>query len=531
MSVHPISKTFPALLDEQANRYGDREAVVGSGQRLTYAQLRVEVMRVARGLAALGVRHGDHVGILMSNRPEWVVSFLAIHQVGGVVIALNTWATPRELEYSLQHADVRILISIERLRNQVYRDVVEQVRDKLPLLEHAVWLEASESNRDGDYSWHDWDKLAHDVAQHEVERRGRQVAGDDVAFLLYSSGSTALPKGILLGHQASIENGWNIGERQHITEADRVWLVVSLFWSFGSVNATANLFTHGGCLVLQERFDAGEALALIEAEHCSVFYGTPNMAHAMQEHPERATRNLSSLRTGAAIGTPEQLLRIVNLGVHKVCNVYGQTETYGNCAVIDADEPLDVRLKSVGKPLPGVTVRICDPDSGKEVPIGEFGEIRVKGYVFHGYYKNEEQTRKVFDSNGFLCSGDLGMTDENGFLFYRGRLNETVKSGGINVAPAEVEEVLMRHPMVHTAFVVGLPDPVLDQILGAVIIARPGSKPNDEELLAFCRRELAAYKVPARFHFLTDSELPLTTTGKVQKSRLPELFMEQKTAV
>jgi len=538
MSVRPASITFPALLAEQAVRYGDHVAVVGARQRLTYAGLREEVLLVARGLAALGVRRGDHVGILMSNRPEWIISFLAAHQVGAVVVALNTWSSHRELEYALSHSDVSILVALERARNQAYRDVVEEARSRLPLLRHVIWLRGDDSDsanplpcREGDYAWSDWGLLADRgdadgavYSRDDVERLGAQVEGADNAFLLYSSGSTAMPKGILLGHRAAIENGWNIGERQHITEADRIWLVVSLFWSFGSVNATASLMSHGGCLVLQERFDAAQALELIERERCTVFYGTPNMAFAMQTHPDRSSRDLSSLRTGAAIGTPEQLMRIVDLGVTRICNIYGQTETYGNCAVIDADEPLDIRLRSVGKPLPGVTVRIVDPDTGKEADCGQDGEIRVKGYVFNGYYKNEEQTRKAFDDEGFLRTGDLGRRDGEGRLYFRGRITEMVKSGGINVAPAEVEEVLMRHPKVHTAFVVGLPDPVLDQTLGAVIIPHSGQNLVAEELQHYCRQEMAAYKVPARFRFLGDDELPLTTTGKVQKNRLHELF-------
>ncbi|NYT22405.1 AMP-binding protein [Alcaligenaceae bacterium] len=540
MGVRPASITFPALLAEQAARYGGREAAVGSRKRLTYAELRAEVLQVARGLAALGVRRGDHVGILMGNRPEWIVSFLAAHQVGAVVVALNTWSSARELEHALSHADVRVLVAQEQARNQSYREMVDQARGRLPLLRHAVWLcdkadGAAERGayRGGDHAWNDWSRIADRgdenrrvYSTEDVERLGAQVEGADNAFLLYSSGSTSLPKGILLGHRAAIENGWNIGERQHVTQDDRLWLVVSLFWSFGSVNATASLMSHGGCLVLQERFDAHEALALIERERCTVFYGTPNMAFAMQTHAERGRYDLSSLRTGAAIGTPEQLMRIVDLGVTRICNIYGQTETYGNCAVIDADEPLDVRLRSVGPPLPGVAVRIIDLETGKEAPCGQDGEIRVKGYVFNGYYKNEEQTRQAFDEEGFFRTGDLGRRDDEGRLYFRGRINEMVKSGGINVAPAEVEEVLMRHPDVHTAFVVGLPDPVLDQILGAVIIARAGHVPTADELQRYCRGEMAVYKIPARFRFLEDDELPLTTTGKVQKNRLHELFSE-----
>ncbi|MBV7483219.1 AMP-binding protein [Bordetella sp. BOR01] len=523
----PAGKTFPALLAEQALRYGPREAVVGSGQRLTYAELHTEVLRVARGLLNLGVRRGDHVAILMNNRPEWIVSFLAIHQVGAVVVALNTWATPRELEYALHHADVTILLAIEGIRSHDYRQTLADVRPRLPLLQHVVWLGAAQNASNSDYRWNDWSTLLRGVSVAQAEARGREVGGEDVAFLLYSSGSTAAPKGILLRHQASIENGWNIGERQHTTADDRIWLVVSLFWSFGSVNATANVLTHGGCLCLQEKFDAGEALALIERERCTLFYGTPNMAYALQDHPDRPQRDLSSLRSGATIGTPEQLKRIMDLGVHQICNVYGLTETYGNCAVTDVDDSLDMRLHSVGMPLPGVHVRICDPETGHERDTGEIGEIRIKGYLFAGYYKDEAKTREAFDHKGYLRSGDLGLTDASGRLFYRGRITEMVKSGGINIAPIEVEETLMRHPDVHAAYVVGVADPVVDQVLAAVVVTHGDTAPSVADLTALCRRDLAAYKVPALYRFVRQEDLPLTTTGKVQKLKLPSLFMDE----
>jgi len=523
----PEGRTFPALLAEQALRYGAREAVVGSGQRLTYAELRSEVLRVARGLLRLGVRRGDHIGILMSNRPEWIVSFLAIHQVGGVVVALNTWATPRELEYALHHADVTIMLAIEGIRSHDYRHTLAEVRPRLPLLRHVVWLEPSRAVDDPDYQWNDWNELAQGAGQADAERRGTEVQGEDIAFLLYSSGSTAAPKGILLRHQASIENGWNIGERQHTTESDRIWLVVSLFWSFGSVNATANVLTHGGCLCLQEKFDAAEALAIIEQERCTLFYGTPNMAYALQDHPDRPRRDLSSLRSGATIGTPEQLRRIMDLGVRQICNVYGLTETYGNCAVTDVDDSLDLRLHSVGMPLPGVQVRICDPETGETRAAGEIGEIRIKGYLFAGYYKNEAKTREAFDDEGYLRSGDLGLQDASGRLYYRGRITEMVKSGGINIAPIEVEETLMRHPDVHAAYVVGVPDPVVDQVLAAVVVTQGGATPSVADLAALCRRDLAAYKVPSLYRFVRQEDLPLTTTGKVQKLKLPLLFVDE----
>ena len=532
----PASLTIPALLDEQAQHYGEREAVVAGTQRLTYKTLRDEVRRTARGLMALGVTRGDHVAILMGNRIEWLLAFLAVQQLGATAAGLNTWATPRELAFAIEHADVTCVITVERFRRADYRAVLEGMQpwaQTFPKLQHVVWLGAeagvpasitAAAATQGQITWEAMLAQGAGIDEARIDAAGRAVQGDDIAVLLYTSGSTAAPKGILLQHRYWISNSWHIGERQKVTTDDRLWLAVSLFWSFGSVNAFPNIFSHGACTVLQEHFDAGEALALIERERCTIFYGTPNMAQALTEHPARAQHDLSSLRSGATIGTPEQIMTIVKLGAAAICNIYGLSETYGNCAVIDADEPLDVRLHSVGQPLPDVTARICHHETGQVLPAGEVGEIRIKGPLFTAYYKEPEKTRACYDENGFFHTGDLGRLDAAGRLYYRGRLKEMVKSGGINIAPIEVEEALMRHPEVRTAYVIGVPHAELDEVLAAIVIPKDGKQPSAEALTQFCKQELAAYKVPAQFRFATDAELPLTTTGKVQKMQLHSLL-------
>ena len=255
-----------------------------------------------------------------------------------------------------------------------------------------------------------------------------------------------------------------------------------------------------------------------------MFYGTPNMAQALHEHPDRAKRDLSSLRGGATIGTPEQIMRVAALGAREICNIYGSTETYGNSNVADARDPIDKRIANVGRPLEGVEQRIVDPQTDKVLPPGEVGEIRVKGYVTTGYYKDPERTREAFDEHGFFRTGDLGMLDAEGYLHFRGRIKEMVKTGGINVAPIEVEEVLLAHPAVQAAFVTGVADPVHDELLAAVIIPKRGATLTEREITEHCRKALAAYKVPRLVRLAAEEELPLTTTGKVQKNRLASTF-------
>ena len=281
----PASVTIPALLDEQAQKYGEREAVVaGSGAntvRLSYRALRDEVRRVAKGLMALGVARGDHVAILMGNRVEWLLSFLAVQQLGGTAVGLNTWATPRELAFAIEHADVACVIAAERFRKADYRAVLAGMQpwaSSFPKLRTVVWLGAetgvpAPAAGLSEVAWEAMVARGAGIDEARIDAAGAAVQGDDVAVLLYTSGSTAAPKGILLQHRYWISNSWHIGERQKVTEHDRLWLAVSLFWSFGSVNAFPNMFSHGACTVLQEHFDAGEALSLIERERCTIFYG------------------------------------------------------------------------------------------------------------------------------------------------------------------------------------------------------------------------------------------------------------------
>lgn len=516
----PASRTIPDLIDELARRYPEREAVVGAGERYTYGQLRSEVRRLARGLHALGVRRGDKVAILMGNRPEWLIADFAVTLLGAVMVGVNTWATARELQHILSHSDTRFLITVARFLKHDYAATLPEL--DLPQLERIVCV--GEGGRPDWLSYGDVLSKGKAVPESAIDAAQRSVRPQDMAYLLYTSGSTSAPKGVEIQHYALIENMWHIGERQKVTEEDRLWLAVSLFWGLGCENALFNLLTHGGCIVLQEHFDAGQALELIERERCTVFYGTPNMAQALHEHPDRAKRDLSSLRGGATIGTPEQIMRVVELGAREICNIYGLTETYGNCNVADARDPLEKRLANVGRPLPGVEQRIVDPATGSVLPAGAVGEIRVKGYVTTGYYKDPERTHEAFDEHGFFRTGDLGLLDAEGYLHFRGRIKEMVKTGGINVAPIEVEEVLLSHPAVQAAFVTGVPDAKHDELLAAVIIPKRGASLSERELTEHCRKSLAAYKVPRLIRFAAEEELPLTTTGKVQKNRLASTF-------
>jgi fatty-acyl-CoA synthase len=346
--------------------------------------------------------------------------------------------------------------------------------------------------------------------------------------VLYTSGSTARPKGVTLAHAACLENGFHIGERQHLTGTDRLWLAVPLCWSFAAANALMALLTHGGTVVLQERFEPETAVRLIAAERCTVYYGMSHMARAMLEAPAWGHVDTRALRTGLTIGTPEEVaLTMHGLGVRQVCNVYGATETYGNATVTDAAEPEPVRLQSQGTPLPGMRLRIVDPDTRATLPPGEVGEILVAGRVTPGYYRDPEANAGAFDAEGAFRTGDLGRLDREGRLHFQGRLKELIKSGGITISPLEVEAYLMTHPKVQYAAVVGLPDAVKGEVPVAAVELRAEAAATAEEICGFCRGHIASYKVPVHVIFLRPDEFPRTTTGKVEKMALSQVMAAQ----
>ncbi len=500
------------LLAERAARHPERVALrflgedVAEREAWTYAELHERARALAAELQQRAPA-GSRALLLYPNGPHYVTALLGCLYAGIVCV-------PAYPPRSAQPQHVERILSIARdaqpsliLTERAWLDALRALAGGLPGLESVQALATDAPRGVGAESY-----------------TPPALSPDSLALLHYTSGSTSTPKGVQLQHYALIENMWHIGERMHVTQHDRLWLAVSLFWGLGCENALFNLMTHGGCVVLQESFEPGEALRIISGERCTIFYGMPNMVQAMAEHPDRPNYDLSSLRAGGTLGTPEQLQRVVDLGVKDFSTIYGLTESYGNCTVADGLDPLEIRIATVGRPLPGVDLRIIDVETGREQPRGTVGEVRLKGYVTIGYYKDEDKNREAFDANGYFRTGDLGFLDENDNLYFRGRLKEMIKTGGINVAPVEVEESLLRHPDVKLAFVTGVPDAVRDEVIAAVIVRHDGREVDAPALTEHCRRELASYKVPRLITFVNETDLPLTTTGKLQKNRLADFF-------
>ena len=513
----PYSRTLFDLLCEQADRYPNRDAVVAGTTRYTYPQLRERAATVAAALRGLGIARHDRVGLLLNNRAEWVEICFGTAAIGAVLVPFSTWSKRRELEFLLEDSRIKALVAVDKLADQNFAQDIEAIRGEHPSL--ALVL-IGETQLAGATPYAQF-MLQSPLQEPPPPGDGARV--DDPALILYTSGSTSYPKAVPLLHHQIIENGFNIGERQGLTPDDRVLLSPPLFWSYGSANAMLATFGHGAALVLQGRFEAGESLDLIEKERCTSLYTMPGMTAAMLAHKDFRRERTRTLRTGVTIGTPQDVGTVANeLGAREICNIYGQTESCGNCAVAWHHWPLELRMHVQGPPLPGVSIRIVDEATGQPVGPNTPGLIEVKGNVTPGYDGvSAENNAKAFTADGFFRTGDMGQLTPEGHLQFLARTTEMIKRAGINIAPAEVEEVLRTHPDVAEAGVVGAPDPDKDEIVLAFVVAKPGKTLTEDILRAHCRAEAASYKTPDRVE-IRDS-LPTTATGKLMRSELKNL--------
>ena len=518
----PYSRNLFDLLEEQGERHPAQLAVIDGERSFTYAQLAERALRAAAAMRKAGVRKGDRVAILISNRVEWLEVCAGAAAIGATAAPFSTWSTKRELDFLLADSGARLLVTLDRFGDNDYATdlagILENRASRYPALETIVMLGEQRLPGAIDY--------AHfvDVAPlAELPPPGERARPAEVAFILYTSGSTSYPKAVPNTHADAIENGFHIGERQGLTPADRVLLPMPLFWSYGSANAMCATFTHAATLVLQGRFEPGAALDLIERHACTSIYTLPAITNALIGHESFSRERTRSLRTGVTIGTPADIATAAEaLGVAEICNIYGQTESYGNCAVTWHHWPLARRKECQGPPLPGVKIRIVDPQSGLELQQGETGLIEVSGYLTPGYTgASVEQNEKAFTADGYFRTGDLGLITADGDIAFRARDSEMIKRAGINIAPAEIEEVLRQHPGVAAAGVAGAPHPQKGEIIVAFVVAARGVAITEEELRKHCRANAATYKTPDRVEIRAD--LPVTTTGKLLRRELKQM--------
>jgi fatty-acyl-CoA synthase len=530
----PVSIGF--AVEEAARLYSHREFLVVNERRMTYRELSGQVRNFSRGLLAAGVKPGDHVAVWLPNGIEWVVAVFSLANLGAVFVPVNTRFKTEELEYILRQSDSSALIFQDRFQRTDFLQILERLCPELPASLpgdlHSARLPAlrtviAVSSREipGFYSYGELFQMGREIDLKPVEEAVRPAR---TVSILYTSGSTAFPKGVMLTHNNILRNGFEIGERLGLDREDRYFNPCPYYHNAGLVDGLLAALTHGSCNVTLPAFDARESLRLMEREKCTAVGGIQTMYAKMMEDPS-LDRNRLSLRTGWTTGPPQTPRDIhEKMGVSGITNLYGISEASPCCSISDCRrDPLEDRLNRMGKPLPGVEMKILDPRSGETLPAGEKGEICVRGWnLMQGYYKKPEETGKAIDGEGWLHTGDLGFIDEKGLVFFLGRIKNVIRSGGENISPEEVENFIFRHPKVKHAEVVGLPDEKWGQRVTACIELKEGMEATPEEIIHFCKERMANFKVPKEVHFVTD--WPMTGSGKVQKFKLVESLLQEK---
>lgn len=520
-----------------ANGVGDALVFPQHGLRLSYRQFFERVNEAARGLLALGIRPGEHVAIWATNVPQWVVAQFATAQIGAVLVTINPAYRPFELKYVLKQCDAVALLLVDRFKSSDYFAMLREVcpeldgaaqgelaAEQFPRLKWIVRLRGDDLP--GSISWIEMCDRAAAIEAGAVRAASANLKPDDAINIQYTSGTTGFPKAATLSHRNLLLNTFYVGGCLKLTERDRICIPVPFYHCFGCVLGTICAVVHGAAMIVPaESFDPVSTLAAIEQERATALYGVPTMFIAELHEPSRKGRDLSSLRTGIMAGSPcpiETMRAVVNdLGCREITIGYGQTEASPIITQTRTDDPLEMRVETVGRPIPGVDVRIIDPVSGETLGDNEQGELCARGHVVMlGYYKNPEATRAAIDAEGWLHTGDLAIRLPSGYYKITGRIKDMVIRGGENIYPREIEEFLFTHPAVEQASVVGVPDPKYGEELCAWIKLKQECTATEEEIRDFCRAKLAHFKVPRHVRFV--SGFPQTVTGKIQKFKIRE---------
>ncbi|MEH6947882.1 AMP-binding protein [Bacillus sp. JJ634] len=530
--------TIGQLLEQTARVSGDKEAVVyyDLGLRYTYREFEKLCREVARGFMSLGIEQGDHMAIWATNKPEWLISQFSTAKMGGVLVTVNTNYRRSELEYLLQQSDATTIILMEEYRGHSFietlYEVVPELREskpgqlqskKLPKLKNVIVL--GENRYPGTYSWDDVLKGKEHVTEEMLDERMSNQSPSDVINMQYTSGTTGFPKGVMLTHSNLVNNGVNIAACMKLTNEDRLCIPVPFFHCFGCVLGTMACVSVGATMVPLEEFNPSDVLRTVAAEKCTGLHGVPTMFIAELNLDDFDSYDVSTLRTGIMAGSncPIEVMKNVveKLGMSEITITYGQTESSPGITMTRTDDPIELRVSSVGRALPNVEVKIVDPTTGEEVPPGTQGELCTRGYhVMKGYYKNPEATQETIDHEGWLHTGDLAVMDESGYCKITGRLKDMIIRGGENVYPREVEEFLYQHPAILDVQVVGVPDKKYGEAVMAWVILKEGETLTEEEVKEYCKGQISHFKIPRYVQFT--KEYPMTASGKIQKFKLKE---------
>jgi fatty-acyl-CoA synthase len=537
-----LNITVGKLLEEKAKLHPDHEAVVYAdrGLRLSYKQFDDYCRVVARGLMKLGIKVGEHIAVWATNKPEWLACQFATGKMGAVLVTVNTNYRTAELEYLLKQSDSTTLILMEQYRDSSYIDMIYEIAPelnacepgklqakRLPYLRNVIVL--GENRYPGTYSWNDLIKMAEEVSDEELDERMNSLDPHDVINMQYTSGTTGFPKGVMLTHYNIVNNARNIAECMKLTKEDRLCIPVPFFHCFGCVLGTLACVSVGATMVPVQEFNAKQVLQTVQDEKCTALHGVPTMFIAELNDPDFHKYDLSSLRTGIMAGSncPIEVMKAVmeKMGAKEITIAYGQTESSPVITQTRTDDPIELRVETVGRALPNVEVKIVEPGTNKEVPRGVQGELCTRGYhVMKGYYNNPDATREAIDEDGWLHTGDLAVMDENGYCRITGRLKDMIIRGGENIYPREIEEFLYKHPKILDVQVVGVPDEKYGEEVMAWIILKEGETATAEEIREFCKGKISRHKIPRYIEFTTS--YPMTASGKIQKFKLREQAKE-----
>ena len=537
-----LDYTLGNILEKWAFETPDKDFIVYPDRnlRFSYKQFNERVDRLAKGLLFIGIKPGDKVGVWAKNVPDWTTLMFATAKIGAILVTVNTNYKLAELEYILKNADINSFFIVDGYRDSNYVKMISELvpelktqprgklkSEKFPQLKNVGFI--GQQKHRGIFSTDELMLLGSHIDDLELESVKVAVNCHDVVNMQFTSGTTGFPKGVMLSHHNILNNGFATGECMKYTEDDRLLVCVPLFHCFGCVLAVCAIVTHGATMVFTEDFDPLLVLASVQKERCTALYGVPTMFIAELNHPMFDMFDLSSLRTGIMAGAlcPIDTMRQVmdKMNMKDIIIVYGLTESSPGMTATRTHNSVEVRATTVGFEFPNVEVKIVDPETGEECKQGDQGEICCRGYnVMKGYYNNPEETAKVIDEEGWLHSGDLAVKTEDGFYKITGRIKDMIVRGGENIYPREIENYLYRLPQIEAVEVAGVPSQRYGEAVGAFIRLKKGETLSEEEILDFCRGNIARFKIP-KYIFFVD-EFPMTASGKIQKYKLSEMSVK-----